>query len=356
MNLFRRIASVLLFVNVQIAFAQCPPVNPSMTIAGLYNLDLNPTPGSVIYVTASGTITGNIELNNSSLFNCGNILSSKITMRQSITSNQYVLENNNIIKCDTISLDSLGHLHNNDTLISNLFKLSNNSSVDNNYVMDVKNILIEKESKLNSQAKIQVSYFDMKDNSSSFYNLYGNISARKLFRVGLGSVVSGVIFICVDSCFINNGAIYNSAMQTWTPSIRVNGLSINTGTINAIDFCDLSTTNGGMPDLDSGTLSNVTFCNSQQFYCNLTYASINEDRISPNLLILSPNPTSNIINIRSDNDLSNNSEIEIINCLGQTVLKLPFSTSINVAELPSGHYLLKVLSDSKQFHSKFIKQ
>ncbi len=277
-------------------------------------------------------------------------------MRQSIQNNQYILENNNIIKCDTISLDSLGHLHNNDTLLCGLFKLSYDTNVDNNYIMEVNSIVVEKDSKLNSQATIKVNYFDMKDNYSYFYNLYGNISVRKLFRVGVGTVVHGVIFICVDSCFINNGTINNSAMQTWTPSIRVNGLSTNNGTINTIGFCDLSTTNGGMPDVNTGTLSNVTFCSSQQFFCDYTFTSIKEKNISNIKVVVFPNPTSDKLNIRSDNQVFENSEIEIINYLGQTVLKCPFAENISVSTLPSGYYTLNILTSSGQFHSNFIKQ
>jgi len=355
MKLLLNVSILLMFFSTDLC-AQCPPTNPTTTISGLYSADLNSTPGSIIYVTSSGTITGNINLDNASLHNCGTILSQKITMRQSIQNHQYILENNNIMKCDTISLDSLGHLHNNDTLICGLLKLSHNSSVDNNYVMDANYILVEKDSKLNSQANIKANYFDMKDANSYFYNLYGNISIRKLFRVGIGTVVYGVVFICVDSCFINNGTINNSAMQTWTPSIRVNGLSTNNGTINTIDFCDLSSTNGGMPDVNTGTLPNVTFCSSQQFFCDFTYTSIQEKSIVKVKVFVFPNPTSNTLNIRSDNHSFENSEIEIINYLGQTVLKLPYADNISVAALSSGYYTLKILTASGQFNSNFIKQ
>lgn len=356
MNLFLRTISLLTFVSASTLSAQCPPTNPTATITGLYTADLNPAPNSITYVTSSATITGNITLDNCSLHNCGTILSKKVTMKQTVQNNQFILENNNIMKCDTISLDSLGHLHNNDTLICGFFKLSYNTIVDNSYILDANYILIEKESKLNSQATIKVNYFDMKDSYSLFYNLYGNISARKLFRVGLGTTVSGVIFICVDSCFINNGSIYNSAMNTWTPSIKVNGLSTNAGIIHTIDFCDLSTTNGGMPDVNTGTLTNVTFCSSQQYFCDYTYTAIKENTTTTKRVLVFPNPTSNTLNIRSDNNEFENSEIDIINYLGQTVLKLPYSNNISVETLSSGYYTLKIQTPSGQFNSNFVKQ
>lgn len=334
---------------------QCPPANSTTTISGLFSSDLNPAPGSKIYITSSGTITGNINLNNSSLYNCGTILSKKITMRQNVQNNQYVLENNNMMKCDTISLDSLGHLHNNDTLLCRLFRLNYNTAVDNNYLMDVNNIIVEKESKLYSQGTIIVNYFDMKDSYSNFFNIFGNVSARKLFRVGAGTFFYGTIFACIDSCFINNGVINNSLAQGWSPSIRVMGQSVNNGTIYTIDFCDLSSSNGGMPDVNTGTLSSVTFCATQQFYCNLVYSSVKENDFTETNVLVFPNPTSNDLHIQTNNFEFGDSEIQIINYLGQTVLKQPFSETISVAELSSGYYTLLISTANGQFHSKFIK-
>ena len=309
---------------------QCPPTNPTMTISGLYSADIIPIPGSIIYVTSTGTITGSIYLNNSTLYNCGTILSKKITMRQSIQNSQYILENNNLIKCDTISLDSLGHLHNNDTLVCGFFKMSYYTSVDNSHIMDIGNFLIEKESKLNSQSNIKVNYFEMKDNNSSFFNLYGAFSARKLFKVGIGTSISGVIFICVDSCFINNGDILNNSANTWTPSIRVMGYSVNTGAIYSIDFCDISTSNGGMPDMNTGTLANVTYCTSQQYYCDFGFTSVKEILFSPGKILVFPNPTSDYLTIQVDNNDFDDAEIKITNSIGKTVLNQPFSTKISV--------------------------
>src|SRR3989442_14519171 len=63
-----------------------------------------------------------------------------------------------------------------------------------------------------------------------------------------------------------------------------------------------------------------------------------------------PNPTSNILNIKSDS--KNNSIIEITNSLGQTILKQNYSESIDVSKLESGYYLLKI-SGEKNYYSKF---
>ena len=355
MKLFFNTLLILICVNT--ITAQCPPTSPTtMTITGLYSADLNPTPTSKVYVTPTATITGNVYLNNSSLYNCGTILSKKITMRQSANNNQYVLENNNVIKCDTISLDSLGHLHNNDTLICNRFNLYNNTNVDNNYWMDVNSILIASKSMIGSHGAIKSNYFVIKDTNSYLYNIYGVLSVRKLLHINAGSFINGVIFICVDSCFINNGQVNNQNMVTWSPYLKVYGLSTNTGTISTIDFCDLTSTNGGMLDSNSGTLTNITYCTSTQNFCDLSYTAINENINKPKQILVYPNPTFNSLNIQSDQIEFENSEIEIINYLGQTVLKLPYSNNISVSTLSSGYYTLKIVTRIGQFHSSFIKE
>lgn len=343
---------LLLIIDVK---AQCPPSNPTTIISGLYSSNINPSPGSVVYVSPTGTITGNIDLINASLYNCGTILSSKITMQQSLYNNEYVLENNNIIKCDTILLDSLGHLHNNDTLICGFLRLNYNTNLDNNYFIDANSILIEKTSRLNSSGKIKSNYLHIVNTYSRFLNYYGNISVRKLFHIDTGAVVTGIIFVCVDSCFKNDGVIYNYNAPSWSPSLRVNGISINTGTINTVDFCDLSSTNGGMPDSNSGILNNITYCTSQQFYCDFNFTSIRENHEALKTLLVFPNPASDIINISINNYELDNSEIEILNSLGQSVLKQSFSSIVSVSSLTIGYYTLIIHTSFGQIQSKFIK-
>ncbi|HWY12267.1 MAG TPA: T9SS type A sorting domain-containing protein [Bacteroidia bacterium] len=66
-----------------------------------------------------------------------------------------------------------------------------------------------------------------------------------------------------------------------------------------------------------------------------------------------PNPVSNALNIKFDS--KHNSSIEIINYLGQTVLKQNYSESIDVSKLESGYYILKIIGE-KNYYSKFIKE
>ena len=68
-----------------------------------------------------------------------------------------------------------------------------------------------------------------------------------------------------------------------------------------------------------------------------------------------PNPSSTSLHIESD-QFFENSEIEIINSLGQLILKLPYANSIDVAQLSTGFYSLKIVSQNKEtYNYKFIK-
>lgn len=63
-----------------------------------------------------------------------------------------------------------------------------------------------------------------------------------------------------------------------------------------------------------------------------------------------PNPTFNILFIRTNSKI--NSDIEIINSLGQTVLKQNYSNRIDVSKLVPGYYFIKINNS----YSKFIKE
>ena len=76
---------------------------------------------------------------------------------------------------------------------------------------------------------------------------------------------------------------------------------------------------------------------------------------------LYPNPATDLINIpiKQNNVLfsSENSEIEILNSVGNIVLTLPYSQMIRVSEIESGCYTLKIkYQDGQNFHFRFIKE
>ena len=72
---------------------------------------------------------------------------------------------------------------------------------------------------------------------------------------------------------------------------------------------------------------------------------------------LFPNPSSSVLNISDEQNDLQNSTIEIINSIGQTVLRMPFSTTIDISGLENGCYFLNTTTSGNQtLHYKFIKQ
>lgn len=92
--------------------------------------------------------------------------------------------------------------------------------------------------------------------------------------------------------------------------------------------------------------------------CNyLPDVGVNENSLSSNHVQIYPNPVSKSIYIETRKADFKNSEIEIVDHLGQLVLKLPFNNEVDVSKLASGYYNLKITDQNKAFYySKFIKE
>ena len=74
-------------------------------------------------------------------------------------------------------------------------------------------------------------------------------------------------------------------------------------------------------------------------------------------LIIYPNPVTNVLRIESNQYLEAGTEIEIINTLGQRVLKMPYSNTLNVSGLVNGVYFLQINSAAGNFvyPTRFVK-
>ena len=68
-----------------------------------------------------------------------------------------------------------------------------------------------------------------------------------------------------------------------------------------------------------------------------------------------PNPAETFLSIVSVNDIDN-SQIEIVNVLGETVLKKSFQNNLDVSILSSGVYFLKIKTGQQIYSAKFVKR
>jgi hypothetical protein len=98
-----------------------------------------------------------------------------------------------------------------------------------------------------------------------------------------------------------------------------------------------------------GTLTHFGFGS----YLNVNIFDINENTFNDFTII--PNPAQNKININASFDINT---IEIYSILGQKIISLTInntSSEINISELSSGAYIVKITSDGKTSTQKLIK-
>lgn len=90
--------------------------------------------------------------------------------------------------------------------------------------------------------------------------------------------------------------------------------------------------------------------------CQIYAIGINEIS-NVNGLKIYPNPVSNTLYIESEQYFESGAEVEITNALGQIVFKRGFKKEIDLSEISSGYYFLKVIQpNSSLLISKFIKE
>jgi len=270
--------------------------------------------------------------------------------------------NNQISNLNLIGLNYLNNLFCQNNQISNLNIASQNLSwlvCRNNQLQNINfsslpylsqldcsfNLL----SSLNFTNNPQLDYLDCQNNQLSSLILSSNLTSLDCSNNQLTSLditlsdfgYDDVIGSCnfsnnpIVNLIANNQALYYGGfMFANTPSLQ----QICCQNINYSNFQSLVTQYG---------YANC-FVNTS---CNLS----NQQSEFSSLIILYPNPSSNILNIKvDDNALVSKS---IYNVIGQLVLEILNSDeSIDVSSLTSGNYLIKVVYDSGIEYAKFVKK
>jgi hypothetical protein len=75
-----------------------------------------------------------------------------------------------------------------------------------------------------------------------------------------------------------------------------------------------------------------------------------------NVLNVYPNPATSHLNITSGQMDLSNSEISILNSLGQIVLKTDYANTIDASQFASGVYTLKLTNSQQSYYKKFVKE
>lgn len=119
--------------------------------------------------------------------------------------------------------------------------------------------------------------------------------------------------------------------QTTSGYLRSNGCQIATPT----DMITINATARPIIDLITGTVSSEDFFKDQ--------------------FTMYPNPVTDVLNITSVNGLNAN-EIRIMDLTGKVIKVQNNASSVNVADLAAGAYLIEVATDEGKATSKFIKK
>jgi sugar lactone lactonase YvrE len=145
---------------------------------------------------------------------------------------------------------------------------------------------------------------------------------------------------------VTPAGIINTVTGTGTGGFSGDGGSASLSQINNIHA--LATDISGnlyIADMNNNRIRKVDFT-----------TGINEVKLFNNVNIY-PNPASDVLQIFHEEHIFQNSQMEIINHLGQTVLKQTYSNSIDVSKLSDGIYTLKItLENNQNYFSKFIKE
>jgi len=136
--------------------------------------------------------------------------------------------------------------------------------------------------------------------------------------------------------------------------------TLQPGAVDELEYAYIvsfdSITNNPLAKLDIDVQSLHSIYNSSLNQCLTT--SIKEQK-NQTTFTLSPNPTNGILNI-SSNLKTNGFKIEVIDALGKILISEEYKelnqTTINVSNLSSGIYFIKVISGENNSTKKFIKE
>lgn len=146
---------------------------------------------------------------------------------------------------------------------------------------------------------------------------------------------------------VNGSGIIQTIAGTGTAGYSGDGGPALSAQIQPFDIC--LDTSGNVYIVD-------TYVNRVRVICNAScIASVLEGQNSK--ICIFPNPTDHFLNILNKKNDFENSEIEIINSLGQIVLKESFKNQIDISNLSNDCYLIKLITpENESYFSRFVKQ
>jgi hypothetical protein len=191
----------------------------------------------------------------------------------------------------------------------------------------------------------QIHNFTVSGKTSSFYTITGNMNST----AGSTTLTARLKIETATTITYTTAAVSTLTLvfdPTFTGKIKVNNVSTASAVGGVIT---VSSVPAGAVSITKGDTANL-------FYIKTAYASLGlGDNVEASKLTLYPNPVSDQLYISSDNQKIEN--VMIYSLSGGVVKNIPGEVeSIDVSNLTTGNYLVRVTTDQGSFAKKIIKK
>jgi len=257
------------------------------------NLTVNS--GQTVCIAPGVLITGNITVRGT-LCNQGTIDASSFDMG----GNAKVFNHGQIIVSGNLVLNQNSEFYNYGSLqVSGNVNLNNNSKLVNTNVLAIENsLIINNNASFENQGTVDVGN-DMHVNGNGNVTNTGEIDVNGNLHVN-GSFVNNGTVAVENNFIINNGGSFNSTGGI-VGCVIISGTSTVNGCLgcndNPLNFCDLTSSNGGAPDIQNNADigSNVMYCNNSVSCGSILQTSLQliAQNKTPQTVLLTWNPISN---------------------------------------------------------------
>jgi hypothetical protein len=186
------------------------------------------------------------------------------------------------------------------------------------------------------------------------YNFNKNVGDT-VTLFGLNQVVATTTVLVKDSILCSDGFYHKRFMFANSSITHIEGIGSTDGLIPSLAAFEFNQQLNCLAALEP-TFSTIYSIGGLGTYCSLTVGLQNQTNLKNSIAVF-PNPSTNVLNIRIENEIPES--IELKNILGQTVFVTNAIkgnlTTINTNDLPQGMYFININLAGQNITERFIK-